>query len=190
MRKRGGQPGNKNALGNRGGGAPVGNQNSRKHGAYGRLWPLSDEEMEMIGTMPFDPEQLLKDEIALLTVREHRILRLIAQYDSEQMVVSEVKRSEERREFADEAEQNLYAEIVRSRNSCGDSLPGHAYHLFTTSESPLKIILLLEGVLSRIMDEKRRAIDSLIRYQRDTGQNDTSSVADDWVQAVIESEAG
>lgn len=33
-RKRGGQPGNKNALGNRGGGAPYGNKNAVTHGAY------------------------------------------------------------------------------------------------------------------------------------------------------------
>lgn len=32
-RKRGGQPGNKNALGNRGG-APYGNKNAVKHGGY------------------------------------------------------------------------------------------------------------------------------------------------------------
>lgn len=32
-RKRGGQPGNKNAVGNRGG-APYGNQNAVKHGGY------------------------------------------------------------------------------------------------------------------------------------------------------------
>jgi hypothetical protein len=35
-RKRGGQPGNKNAIGNRGGGAPIGNTNAQKHGLYGR----------------------------------------------------------------------------------------------------------------------------------------------------------
>ena len=33
-RKRGGQPGNKNAVGNRGGGAPYGNTNAVTHGAY------------------------------------------------------------------------------------------------------------------------------------------------------------
>lgn len=33
-RKPGGQPGNKNAVGNPGGGAPVGNENAMKDGAY------------------------------------------------------------------------------------------------------------------------------------------------------------
>ena len=37
-RKRGGQPGNKNALGNKGG-APIGNQNARKLGIYSRYNP-------------------------------------------------------------------------------------------------------------------------------------------------------
>ena len=37
-RKRGGQPGNQNALGNRGG-APIGNQNARKLGIYSRYNP-------------------------------------------------------------------------------------------------------------------------------------------------------
>ena len=37
-RKRGGQPGNKNAVGNKGG-APIGNQNARKAGIYSRLDP-------------------------------------------------------------------------------------------------------------------------------------------------------
>ena len=37
-RKRGGQPGNQNALGNKGG-APIGNQNARKLGIYSRYNP-------------------------------------------------------------------------------------------------------------------------------------------------------
>ncbi len=186
-RKRGGQPGNRNAVGNRGGGAPAGNQNGRKHGGYGRLWPLSDEEMEMIGTMEYDPEKMLEDEIAMLTVRERRIFRLINQYEHDQLVVSEVKRSEEKREFSDETERSLYTEIVNDKIASGDLMPGHAYHLMTTSEVGIKIIILLEGVLSRIQDQKRRVIDSLARYRRKSGISKNSSIADDWVQAVLES---
>lgn len=186
-RKRGGQPGNKNACGNSGGGAPAGNQNGRKHGGYGRLWPLSDEEMEMISTMEYDPEKMLEDEIAMLTVRERRIFRLINQYEHDQLVVSEVKRSEEKREFSDETERSIYTEIVNDKIASGDLMPGHAYHLMTTSEAGIKIIILLEGVLSRIQDQKRRVIDSLARYRRESGISKNSSIADDWVQAVLES---
>lgn len=63
-RKPGGQPGNKNAVGNPGGGAPVGNENAMKDGAYAtiffdkltpeekqivenpRKWDLSDDDMD------------------------------------------------------------------------------------------------------------------------------------------------
>ena len=186
-RKRGGQPGNQNARGNRGGGAPVGNQNGRKHGGYARLWPLTDEEMEMISTMEHDPEKMLRDELSLLTVRERRILHLIGQYDPNQLVVSEIKRSEEKRDFADEAEQALYAEMVGSKITAGDLMPGHAYHQITTSKAAIENIILLENVLSRIQDQKRRVIDSLARYRRESGISSNSSIADDWVQAVLES---
>lgn len=186
-RKRGGQPGNKNAAHNRGGGAPIGNQNGRKHGGYGCLWPLSDEEIEMIGTLEYDPEKMLQDEIAMLTVRERRIFRLINQYEHDQLVVSEVKRSEEKREFSDETERSLYTESVNAKIVSGDLMPGHAYHLMTTYESGIKSIILLEGVLSRIQDQKRRVIDSLARYRRESGVSKNSSIADDWVQAVLES---
>lgn len=186
-RKRGGQPGNKNAVGNRGGGAPTGNQNGRTHGGYSRLWPLSDEETEMIGTMEYAPEKMLEDEIAMLTVRERRIFRLISQYEHDQLVVSEVKRSEEKREFSDESECSLYTEIVNDKIASGDWMPGHPYHLTTTSEAGIKIIILLEGVLSRIQDQKRRAIDSLARYRRESGISKNDSIVNDWVQAVLES---
>ena len=185
-RKRGGQPGNHNACGNRGGGAPIGNQNGRKHGGYGRLWPLTDEEMEMISTMEYDPEKMLQDELSLLTVRERRILHLIGQYDPNQLIVSEIKRSEEKREFADETEQTLYTEMVSNKIVAGDLMPGHAYHQITTSEAAIKNIILLENVLSRIQDQKRRVIDSLARYRRESGITANSSIADDWVQAVLE----
>ena len=42
-RKRGGQPGNKNALGNSGGGAPLANQNAVKHGLNSRIILTHDE---------------------------------------------------------------------------------------------------------------------------------------------------
>ena len=47
-RKRGGQPGNKNAKGNRGGkGGPIGNQHAAKHGLYSQII-LTDDEQEYL----------------------------------------------------------------------------------------------------------------------------------------------
>lgn len=136
--------------------------------------------------MEYDPEKMLQDELSLLTVRERRILHLIGQYDPNQLIVSEIKRSEEKREFADETEQTLYTEMVSNKIVAGDLMPGHAYHQITTSEAAIKNIILLENVLSRIQDQKRRVIDSLARYRRESGITANSTIADDWVQAVLE----
>ena len=72
--------GNKNAVGNRGG-APKGNTNALKHGGYAKIFweDLTPEENSMVRTMPTEPEELLFDQIKLLTVREYRIMRRIAQ---------------------------------------------------------------------------------------------------------------
>lgn len=49
-RKPGGQPGNKNAVGNPGGGAPVGNENAMKDGAYATIFfdKLTPEEKQIV----------------------------------------------------------------------------------------------------------------------------------------------
>lgn len=53
-RKPGGQPGNKNAVGNPGGGAPVGNENAMKDGAYATIFfdKLTPEEKQIVENAP------------------------------------------------------------------------------------------------------------------------------------------
>lgn len=47
-KKRGGQPGNKNAIGNKGGGAPLFNKNALKHGIYIIYPPRSMKEKDYL----------------------------------------------------------------------------------------------------------------------------------------------
>ena len=70
---RGGQPGNKNATG------PPGNKNAVKTGEFETLLfdTLEPEELKLIGMIQPDKEQLLLQEIQLLTVRERRMLKRI-----------------------------------------------------------------------------------------------------------------
>lgn len=89
-KQKGGQPGNKNAVGNSGG-APEGNQNAIGHGAPERnknavttgefetlLFDCLDpEEKQLVAAIPADKERLLLQEIQLLTVRERRMLKRI-----------------------------------------------------------------------------------------------------------------
>lgn len=188
-RKPGGQKNNKNAVGH---GAPAGNTNALKHGGYSKIFwdTLSEEEKELIETMEKDPEQMLLDEIALLTVRERRIMKRIEHYQNLKggLAVESVMRSEDKRQFANEDEKALYDDRIELKVQTGDRLPGHPYHVQNRTEATYNIIQRLEEALSRCQDQKRRAIESLSRLYAETGQSKGSSVADDWVTAVLEAD--
>lgn len=183
--------GNKNAVGNRGG-APKRNTNALKHGGYAKIFweDLTVDEIAMLRTVPTEPEELLIDQIKLLTVRERRIMKRIAYFDGIEsgQVLSDVVRSEDKRQFADKEEKVLYDERIAEKVEAGDRLPGHPYHVQTRTEATHNIILRLEEVLTRIQDEKRRAIDSLIGLHRKGGMSFTATLIDDWVTAVLEAD--
>lgn len=68
-RKRGGQPGNKNAAG---AGAPIGNKNAETHGAYSavRLCDLPDEQRQYIESITLDTETNMLAELQSLIAKE------------------------------------------------------------------------------------------------------------------------
>ena len=57
-KKRGAQPGNKNAVGNRGGGAPYGNKNAMKHGIHSKFYDLTLDELTSSDLTPIEVEYL------------------------------------------------------------------------------------------------------------------------------------
>ena len=76
--KKGPPIGNKNAVGNDGG-APANNKNAVKTGEFETLFfdALEEDEKQLIQMVQLDKEQLLLQEIQLLTVRERRMLKRI-----------------------------------------------------------------------------------------------------------------
>lgn len=82
-RKRGAQPGNKNALG---GGAPYRNANAEKHGAYStvHLDDLSPEERAYIESIGLDTVANMTRELQLLTAKEMDLRRRIKALEAEQ----------------------------------------------------------------------------------------------------------
>lgn len=78
-RNRGGQPGNKNAVGNKGGAAPPGNSNAWKNGDYESMWmsQIAVEHKLKLMKMETDPRQILLNEITLLEYREFKMMRYI-----------------------------------------------------------------------------------------------------------------
>lgn len=77
-KQKGGQPGNKNAVGH-GGTGPPGNKNAVTTGEFETLLfdCLDEDEKELVSMIPEDKKQLLLQEIKLLTVRERRMLKRI-----------------------------------------------------------------------------------------------------------------
>ena len=79
-RKRGGQPGNKNAVG---AGAPAGNKNAETHGAYStvRLCDLPQEQREYIEGITLDTETNMLAELQTLIAKETDLQNKIAELE-------------------------------------------------------------------------------------------------------------
>ena len=152
-KKKGGQPGNKNAAGNRGGSAPGKNKNAVTTGEFETLLfdCLNLEEQRLVQAVPEDKQALLMQEIQLLTVRERRML----------------KRIELLRNAANE-ENKLAA------GETGMTAVGHKKGLENDKETDLleyrgKLgqIQNIEDALTRVQARKQAAIDALHRYSVD-----------------------
>lgn len=87
-RKRGGQKGNKNSKGKRNAagshkGAPPGNKNAEKDGAYSAVFldSLTEEEKKLVEGTPLEVRAALEHEMKVLKFRENKILSKIADYE-------------------------------------------------------------------------------------------------------------
>lgn len=178
-RKRGGQPGNKNGVGH---GAPKGNKNAVTTGEFERLFfsDLSDEEKQLIQSIEYEKKVLLKQEIALLTVREKRILQRI--------------------EEAKKKTGGLSIKDVTTRKAeiTGSLLSGkqNQNETITHALSTFELISRLEEALTRIQAKKIKCIDSLNKIEVDekklqleerklTGETEQDKLIDDWIDSVI-----
>lgn len=88
-KRRGGQPGNRNSAGKKNAagshaGAPAGNKNAEKDGAYSTVFfdMLSDAEREIVQHTPLGSRAALEHEMQILKFREHKILAKITEYEA------------------------------------------------------------------------------------------------------------
>ena len=185
--------GNQNAKGGVGGGAPLGNQNALKHGGYAKIYydTLTEEEKELCDDFETDPEILLIDQIKILTIRERRFMKRIQAYENDAkyksgIAISGLIRSEDKREFKSEEEKALYEETVEEKVNNGERLPGHPYHITTTSEATYEIVQRLEEGLTKCQAQKQRCLADLAKLQLERGGNGKNAIAAAWVKALSE----
>lgn len=146
-KSRGGQPGNKNAVGH-GGTGPPGNKNAVKTGEFESLFfdTLTPDEQELIAVLPRDKEELLLQEIQLLTVRERRMLQR----------VNDLKQAAEDQEKP-KAEGMTK---IKWKDGFGANGPIEV----TEYEGVLGQIQSVEDALTRVQARKQKAIDSMHRF--------------------------
>ena len=135
---KGGQPGNQNAIGNHGGAAPEGNKNAVTTGEFETLLfdCLDPEEKQLAAAVPNDKEQLLFQEIQLLTVREWRMLKRIENLRQADFITVKKKKGTEKDKWTDLDEK--HATLGQIQN--------------------------IEDALTRVQARKQAAIDSLHRF--------------------------
>lgn len=148
-KNKGGQPGNQNATGH-GGTGPPGNKNAVTTGEFEALLfdCMNDEEKRLIASVPADKQQLLLQEIQLLTVRERRML----------------KRIEAIKESIDDGESRPEEGMTLVSIEEGDQGTKKKY------EGKLGQIQAIEEALTRVQARKQRSIESLHKFGYDDAQ--------------------
>jgi len=148
-RKKGGQPGNKNAVHNRGG-PPLGSQNALTTGEYARLLmsDLTDEERALLSSIPECTVDLMRHDLGLLCIREKRMLERIARLQASaenDMIFSEIT--------------NHHSTHVRNGNTETTETTD------TTIAPVIDRIGDIEESLTRVRREKQRVLSAINDYE-------------------------
>ena len=132
--KQGAPPGNVNAVG---AGAPKGNRNAVKHGGWSELmfrsWTEEHRQLLDACDEDVDAEELLINELKLLTAREGYLLERISHYSKEGAYVQTQTTSKRSRNFkrldgdAEKEKNDLqaYVDAIDAKVAAGERLPGN-----------------------------------------------------------------
>ncbi len=171
-RKQGGQPGNKNAVGH---GAPKGNKNNYKHGIYESIYwdTVTEEELQMVQNMHYEEERLLQDQIALMTIRERRLMISIEEKKNTKGGLA------------------LDSVISRSLEIKGNIIKGEKQKQTETTTrtiSTFEVIQKLEAELTRVQARKTRCIEALnkIRLEREKLTGDSEDDIADLLRGLVD----
>ncbi len=185
-RKRGGQPGNRNAEGSKGGAAPFRNKNAEKHGAFSKVYmdTLDDKELDMIDDMADAEEKQLIMQLQIFSVRERRLMRNIKRYRELETenhglsvkAVSKTKKVEDLTDIDGEIVGNgKYKKVTETS--------------ITNTEPVMNSIMALESELTKVQRAKTKAIEVLARIRMENAkiEQETSGndAVDDWISAVL-----
>lgn len=185
-RKRGGQPGNRNAEGSKGGSAPLRNKNAETHGAYSKVYrdTLDDEELGMIESMGDSEEEHLLMQLQMFSVRERRLMQRIKHYQELETenhglsvkAVSKTKKVEDVTDFDGESiGAGKYKKVTETN--------------VTHTEAVMNSIMALEAELTKVQRAKTKAIEALSRLRIENAKLEQetagNATVDDWMLAMM-----
>lgn len=136
LKKRGAQPGNKNAINNRGGGAPKNNTNAQTHGAYScpRIEEWTEEERRQIAELEMVFSDRAEDELRMLWAKQHDLERKIQELD----------------------EERLYLDRLMTME-----MPGGEEMKYKSESSGFTRRMVLEGELNRVQGRIAKILDAV-----------------------------
>lgn len=139
-------------------GAPKRNQNSVTHGAYRTVYQdcLTNDELDLMSSLTYDEEQMLTEQIALLTIRERRLLQSIMQYQDLELEQVHNRETESIRDIEGYTER----ETVR------------------ITASRIDVIGKLEAELTKVQGKKTKCIESLAKIRADRLKGNDTKEAD------------
>lgn len=206
-RKKGGQPGNKNAVGNDGGGPP-GNQKNFRHGAYervmGALLEADEAEIFQDESTGTEVEVELRQTLAALNAKEVRLMKHIndvraaAAKSKTNMITYSASRSVAKREAGafEIDENNQWGKKIIPKTAGEDIAIGEreivtSSHTISASDALGK----LEAELDRVHGRKIKLLGDLEKIHTDRerlelerkrleGQTEQSKLAQAWIAAL------
>lgn len=190
--KQGAPPGNVNAVG---AGAPKGNRNAVKHGGWSELmfrsWTEEHRQLLDACDEDVDAEELLINELKLLTAREGYLLERISHYSEEGAYVQTQTTSKRSRNFkrldgdAEKEKNDLqsYVDAIDAKVAAGERLPGNETLTNSTLEASYLIIERLNKLLTDVQRQKAQCIKQLAELRNMSGGG-KSELVDDWVAAI------
>lgn len=136
QKKKGGQPGNKNARNNCGGGAPKNNTNAQTHGAYSypRIEEWTEEERRQIAELEMVFSDRAEDELRMLWAKQHDLERKIQEID----------------------EEILYLDRLMTME-----IPGGKEMKYRSESSGFSRRMVLEGELNRVQGRIAKILDAI-----------------------------
>lgn len=184
------------------GGAPKGNKNAATaDDSFSRIYGscFNDEEMALVKEMPDAEELILKDQIKVLVVREHRIIKRLNEYykSQEEKTLDTETTQETVRVFEDgtpeenEMDKAEYHRQVLNEQAEGKRKPGHGRLLTRNLTNKDNYIARLEHELTTVQLAKERCIQDLMKYSLEKQKLDGNGKSDAtkaWLEALMETD--